>query len=72
MLSAMNNKPAYYFPRNISKKASSLQKMINLIYLIFITMMMMNLNREVLRAFHNTNETLKLRAHLVDDNNQLF
>ncbi|APD06503.1 hypothetical protein UJ101_00972 [Flavobacteriaceae bacterium UJ101] len=40
-------------------KLSPRQKMINLMYLIFIAMMAMNVDREVLRSFGNTNATLE-------------
>ncbi|XCI75165.1 MAG: hypothetical protein ABI045_07430 [Flavobacteriales bacterium] len=46
--------------------------MINLMYLIFIAIILMNVDREVLKAFHNTKETLELTARLVDDNNQFL
>ncbi len=40
-------------------KLSPRQKMINLMYLIFIAMMAMSIDKEVLRSFGNTNATLE-------------
>lgn len=39
-------------------KLSNRQKMINLMYLVFIAMLAMNIDREVLRSFASINETL--------------
>ena len=39
-------------------KLSNRQKMINLMYLIFIAMLAMNIDQEVLRSFASINETL--------------
>ncbi|MFV0530258.1 MAG: gliding motility protein GldM [Flavobacteriales bacterium] len=40
-------------------KITPRQKMINLMYLVFIAMLAMNVDREVLRSFGNTNATLE-------------
>lgn len=54
------------------KKVSPRQKMINLMYLIFIAMMVTSVDREVLRSFHNTNQTLELTSRLANDNNRIL
>ncbi len=48
------------------------QKMINLMYLVFIAMMAMNVDREVLRSFEGVNESLELSTRLTTENNDTF
>ncbi|PQL91013.1 type IX secretion system motor protein PorM/GldM [Apibacter adventoris] len=48
------------------------QKMINLMYLVFIAMMAMNVDREVLRSFEGVNESLELSTSLTNLNNSTF
>ncbi|MDO5509155.1 MAG: gliding motility protein GldM [Weeksellaceae bacterium] len=48
------------------------QKMINLMYLIFIAMMAMQIDREVLRSFEGINTSLVDAADLTRDNNNTF
>ena len=51
---------------------SARQKMINLMYLVFIAMLALQIDREVLRAFADTNETLQSTSLMASDNNKLF
>ncbi len=53
-------------------KQTPRQKMINLMYLVFIAMMAMNVDREVLRSFEGVNEALELSTDLTNDNNKTF
>ncbi|MDR1876668.1 MAG: gliding motility protein GldM [Flavobacteriaceae bacterium] len=48
------------------------QKMINLMYLVFIAMMAMNVDREVLRSFEGINQSLELSTRLTKENNKTF
>lgn len=48
------------------------QKMINLMYLIFIAMMAMQVDREVLRSFEGVNESLEQSIELTQQNNSTF
>ncbi|MDR2123284.1 MAG: gliding motility protein GldM [Flavobacteriaceae bacterium] len=48
------------------------QKMINLMYLVFIAMMAMNVDREVLRSFEGVNKSLELSTNLTKENNITF
>ncbi|HAR72743.1 MAG TPA: hypothetical protein DCR77_04970 [Flavobacteriaceae bacterium] len=48
------------------------QKMINLMYLVFIAMMALNVDREVLRSFESINTTLESTSKLTLDNNNTF
>ncbi|WP_288764113.1 GldM family protein [uncultured Weeksella sp.] len=54
------------------KRLTGRQKMINLMYLVFIAMMAMNVDREVLRSFESINITLEESAKLTADNNATF
>ncbi len=51
---------------------SARQKMINLMYLVFIAMLALQIDREVLRAFADTNQSLESSAIMAGDNNKLF
>ncbi len=51
---------------------SARQRMINLMYLVFIAMLALQIDREVLRAFADTNETLEATSVMAGDNNKLF
>lgn len=53
-------------------KQTPRQKMINLMYLVFIAMMAMNVDREVLRAFENVYISLKESTQLIKKNNDTF
>ena len=53
-------------------KLTGRQKMINLMYLVFIAMMALNVDREVLRSFESINITLEESAKLTSDNNETF
>ncbi len=53
-------------------KLSPRQKMINLMYLIFIAMMAMQVDREVLRSFGNTNATLEEVVNQTTNSNKSF
>lgn len=48
------------------------QKMINLMYLVFIAMMALNVDREVLRSFESINTTLESTSKLTLENNNTF
>ncbi|HEY4540024.1 MAG TPA: GldM family protein [Faecalibacter sp.] len=48
------------------------QKMINLMYLVFIAMMALNVDREVLRSFESIYLTLESSTKLAEDNNTTF
>jgi gliding motility-associated protein GldM len=51
---------------------SARQKMINLMYLVFIAMLALQIDREVLRAFSDTNDTLEATSTMAGENNKLF
>ncbi|SMC51658.1 type IX secretion system motor protein PorM/GldM [Moheibacter sediminis] len=53
-------------------KQSPRQKMINLMYLIFIAMMAMQVDRQVLRSFEDITVTLNESSKLTDENNTTF
>lgn len=53
-------------------KLSPRQKMINLMYLIFIAMMAMQVDREVLRSFEGINQSLTDATALTSENNSTF
>ena len=53
-------------------KQTPRQKMINLMYLVFIAMLAMNVDREVLRSFEGVNESLELSTNLTNENNKTF
>lgn len=53
-------------------KLTGRQKMINLMYLVFIAMMALNVDREVLRSFESINTTLESTSKLTLDNNETF
>lgn len=53
-------------------KQSPRQKMINLMYLIFIAMMAMNVDREVLRSFEDVNKSFEQSIALTEENNTTF
>lgn len=53
-------------------KLTPRQKMINLMYLIFIAMMAMNVDREVLRSFEGVNNALITSTQLNNENNINF
>src|SRR5690606_15536166 len=48
------------------------QKMINLMYLVFIAMMAMQVDRQVLRSFEGITVTLDESSKLTADNNNTF
>lgn len=48
------------------------QKMINLMYLIFIAMMAMQVDREVLRSFEDVNKSFEQSIKLTEENNATF
>jgi len=48
------------------------QKMINLMYLVFIAMMALNVDREVLRSFESINTSLESTSKLTLENNNTF
>ena len=48
------------------------QKMINLMYLVFIAMMALNVDREVLRSFETINTSLESTTTLTKTNNDTF
>lgn len=53
-------------------KLSARQKMINLMYLVFIAMMALNIDREVLRSFDDVNSSLVRSNQLATKNNEAF
>ncbi|MDR3272871.1 MAG: gliding motility protein GldM [Flavobacteriaceae bacterium] len=53
-------------------KQTPRQKMINLMYLVFIAMMAMNIDREVLRSFEGVNQSLLTASDLTFLNNEIF
>lgn len=53
-------------------KLSPRQKMINLMYLVFIAMLAMQIDREVLRSFERTAISLELSNNLMQKNNNDF
>lgn len=53
-------------------KQNARQKMINLMYLIFIAMLALNVDREVLRSFEKINNTLETTTSLTTQNNSTF
>lgn len=54
-------------------KLSARQKMINLMYLVFIAMLAMNMSKEVLSAFGFMNEKLTVNnASTTDKNNEAY
>ncbi|MDG4946956.1 gliding motility protein GldM [Weeksellaceae bacterium KMM 9713] len=53
-------------------KVSPRQKMINLMYLIFIAMMAMQVDREVLRSFEDVNKSFEQSIALTEENNSTF
>ena len=53
-------------------KLSARQKMINLMYLIFIAMMALNMSKEVLSAFGLMNEKLTESNEVATDRNSAF
>ncbi|OIQ27972.1 MAG: gliding motility protein GldM [Bacteroidetes bacterium MedPE-SWsnd-G2] len=53
-------------------KASARQKMINLMYLVFIAMMAMNMSKEVLSAFGLMNEKFTVANEATDARNESF
>ncbi len=53
-------------------KLNARQKMINLMYLVFIAMMALNIDREVLSSFWNIDQSLVNSNNLSRDNNQDF
>ena len=54
-------------------KMSGRQKMINLMYLVFIAMLAMNMSKEVLSAFGFMNEKLTVNnASTTDKNNEAY
>jgi len=55
-----------------SGKQTPRQKMINLMYLIFIAMLALNMSKEVLAAFGLMNEKLEASNHKIADNNEAF
>ena len=48
------------------------QKMINLMYLVFIAMMALNVDREVLRSFESIYLTMESSTGLTTENNNTF
>jgi gliding motility-associated protein GldM len=55
-----------------SGKQSPRQKMINLMYLIFIAMLALNMSKEVLAAFGLMNEKLEASNNKINENNEAF
>jgi len=55
-----------------SGKLSPRQKMINLMYLIFIAMLALNMSKEVLAAFGLMNEKLEASNNKITNNNEAF
>ena len=55
-----------------SGKLSPRQKMINLMYLIFIAMLALNMSKEVLAAFGLMNEKMEASNAKATDNNLAF
>src|SRR5690606_33443278 len=53
-------------------KQTPRQKMINLMYLVFIAMMAMQVDRQVLRSFEDITVTLNESSKLTDENNSTF
>lgn len=56
----------------MAKGKETRQKMINLMYLVFIAMTAMNVDRQVLRSFEDITVTLNDSSSLTNQNNQTF
>ena len=55
-----------------SGKESQRQKMINLMYLIFIAMLALNMSKEVLSAFGVINEEVTLKSQTTRERSKIF
>ena len=53
-------------------KLSPRQKMINLMYLVFIAMLAMQIDQEIIRSFQDTNQSLTDSRTLAQDKNKIF
>ena len=50
-------------------KQTPRQKMINLMYLVFIAMLAMQIDQEIIRSYNDTNQTLTDTRGLVEEKN---
>ena len=54
-------------------KQTPRQKMINLMYLVFIAMLAMTIDQEIIRSYQDTNQSLEdTRTQIIDKNNGIF
>ena len=53
-------------------KLSPRQKMINLMYLVFIAMLAMQIDQEIIRSYQDTNQSLTDSRTLAQDKNKIF
>ena len=53
-------------------KLSSRQKMINLMYLVFIAMLAMQIDQEIIRSYQDTNQSLTDSRTSAQDKNKIF
>ena len=53
-------------------KLSPRQKMINLMYLVFIAMLAMQIDQEIIRSFQDTNQSLTDSRTLAEKKNDIF
>ena len=53
-------------------KQTPRQKMINLMYLVFIAMLALQIDQEIVRSFYDTQVSLTETRKLTDAKNQLF
>lgn len=51
---------------------STRQKMINLMYLVFIAMLAMQIDQEIIRSYRDTSDTLENTRSLTEDKNKIF
>lgn len=54
------------------EKLSPRQKMINLMYLVFIAMLAMQIDQEIIRSYYDTNKSLEDTRGLTDKKNKIF
>lgn len=53
-------------------KQTPRQKMINLMYLVFIAMLAMQIDQEIIRSFQDTNQSLTDSRTLAEKKNDIF
>jgi gliding motility-associated protein GldM len=53
-------------------KQTPRQKMINLMYLVFIAMLAMTIDQQIIRSYHDTNQSLQSTRELTENSNSIF